>query len=153
MKDWFYIPSKKKKFIAVLNLVVSISLLVVITVLTKTEFILPPFLATAATKYPDPDWRRFRSFSVIVSYLLSATIAVIFVFFSLTTLLFCVIASFLSFIIEVLINVEHPPSILASFLGVLQKVSSTYLIHPVLTGVIVVEGINYLLTKYVEPRL
>lgn len=39
MKDWFYIPSKKKKLIAVLNLVISISLLVVITVLTKTEFI------------------------------------------------------------------------------------------------------------------
>ncbi|ARM74785.1 HPP family protein [Acidianus manzaensis] len=148
-----YFPSKKKKIISIINLIISISLLVAITVYTRTEFILPPFLATAATKYPDPEWRRYRSYNILISYLLSGAIAVIFCLFGLYGLTFGVLASFISFIIEVVVNIEHPPSILASLLGVLEKVNPLYLIHPILSGVIVVEGINYLLTKYVEPKI
>jgi len=145
--------TNKKKIISILNLVISISLLVSVTVITHTEFILPPFLATAAIKYPDPDWRMYRSMPILISYLISAVIAVLFVLFSLQGLVFAILASFLSFIIEVIINIEHPPSILASLLGVLEKVSPLHIIHPVLTGVLIEEGVNYLLTKYVEPKL
>ena len=145
--------TNKKKIVAILNLVISISLLTFITIITHTEFILPPFLATAATKYPDPDWRMHRSMPILISYLISAVVAVLFVLFSLYGLIFAVLASFISFIIEVAINIEHPPSILAALLGVLEKVSPLYIIHPVLTGVLIEEGVNYLLTRYVEPKL
>ncbi|WP_369611325.1 HPP family protein [Sulfurisphaera javensis] len=146
-------PSRKKKTIAILNLIISISLLFIVTVLTHTEYILPPFLATAATKYPDPDWREYRSFPIMISYLISSVIGVLFVLLSLTGLLMAMISAFVSFIIEVLINIEHPPSILASFLAVLEKVSPLFILHPVLTGVIIVEGVNYLLTRYIEPLI
>jgi len=132
---------------------ISISLLASLTVITHIEFILPPFLATAATKYPDPDWRMHRSVPILISYLISAVIAVLFVLFSFHDLVFAVLASFISFIIEVAVNIEHTPSLLATFLGVLEKVSPLYVLHPVLTGVLIEEGINYLLTRYVEPKL
>lgn len=66
------------KLIAVLNLAVSSFLLVYITYLTHTEFILPPFLATATTKFPDPAWRFHRSVTIITSYVLAAIISVLF---------------------------------------------------------------------------
>ena len=144
---------KAKKVTAAINLITSISVLVFITVITKTTFILPPFLATAATKYPDPDWRRPRSFSVLISYMICATVGVIFSLLHLYGLVFATIASFISFIIMITIDVEHPPAVLATFLGVLEKVTPFYLLHPVLTGVIVVEGVNYLVTRYLEPRI
>jgi len=145
--------TNKKKIISILNLVISISLLVSLTVITHTEFILPPFLATAATEYPDPDWRMYRSMPILISYLISAVIAVLFVLFSFHGLVYAVLASFISFIIEVVVKIEHTPSLLATFLGVLEKVSPLYIIHPVLTGVLIEEGVNYLLTRYVEPKL
>ncbi len=148
-----YFPSKRKKIIAVLNLVISISILVTVTVLTKTEFILPPFLATAATKYPDPDWRMHRSIIIMVSYVICSAIGLAFSLLDLSGIVMATIASFVSFSICVVINVEHPPAVLATFLGVLERVKVLYIIHPIVTGVIIVEGIDYLLTKYVEPRI
>ena len=146
-------PSKKKKVVSVINLVTSISILVVITSLTRTEFILPPFLATAATKYPDPDWRRPRSFSIIASYVICSLIGVAFSLFHLYGLVFASVAAFLSFTICVVIDIEHPPAILATFLGVLEKVGPLYILHPVLTGVVVIEGVNYIMSKYGEQKL
>ncbi|MBB5253644.1 HPP family protein [Sulfurisphaera ohwakuensis] len=143
----------KKKVISIVNLITSMSLLTFVTIITHTEFILPPFLATAATKYPDPDWRRIRFFNIVFSYLISSVIAVLFIYFNLTGLVMALLASFVSFIMEVIINIEHPPSILACFLGVLEKVKFIYILHPVLSGVIIEESVNYILTKYVEPKL
>ncbi|AHC52224.1 hypothetical protein SUSAZ_10185 [Sulfolobus acidocaldarius SUSAZ] len=148
-----YFPSKQKKIVAILNLIISISALVAITVITNTEYILPPLLATAATKYPDPDWRMHRSIVILFSYVLCGIIGVVFSLFNLYGIVMATIASFIAFIISVSINVEHPPAILASFLGVLEKVNPLYIIHPIITGVIVIEGLNYLLTKYVEPKI
>lgn len=145
-------PLLKKKITTLLNLVISITLLLEITLLTHTEFILPPFLATAATKYPDPDWKMNRSYSIIASYILSGTMAVIFVSFGLTNLVMAIIGSFVTFIIEILFNIEHPPSILSTFLGILEKVGPLYLLHPVLSGVVLIEGVNYLISKYLESR-
>ncbi|TRM83464.1 HPP family protein, partial [Sulfolobus sp. A20-N-F6] len=34
-----------------------------------------------------------------------------------------------------------------------EKVKLFYILHPVLTGVIVIEGVNYLLVRYLEPKL
>lgn len=143
----------KKKIASLLNLVISISILVVITVITHTEFVLPPFLATATTKYPDPDWRKSRSYNVIVSYLLAGTVAVIFSLINLTGITMGVIGAFIAFALEIIINIEHPPSILATFLGILQKVNPFYLLHPILSGILVVEAVNYLMTRYLEPIL
>ncbi|BFI75596.1 HPP family protein [Sulfurisphaera ohwakuensis] len=143
----------KKKVISIVNLITSMSLLIFVTIITHTEFILPPFLATAATKYPDPDWRRIRFFNIVFSYLISSIIAVLFVYLDLTGLVMALLASFVSFITEVIINIEHPPSILACLLGVLEKVKFIYILHPVLSGVIIEESVNYILTKYVEPKL
>ncbi|BCU67922.1 HPP family protein [Sulfolobales archaeon HS-7] len=144
----------RKKALAILNLIISISILLILTILTNTEFILPPFLATSATKYPDPDWRRTRSIVIVVSYVICAVVAVCFSLFStllnLNSLLIATLASFVSFTITSLLDFEHPPAILATFLGVIEKVKLLYVIHPVLTGVIVVEGCNYLLSKYLE---
>lgn len=148
-----YFPSRKKKIIAILNLIISISILVSITVITNTEFILPPFLATAATKYPDPDWRMHRSIIILFSYIICGLVGLTFSLFYLHGIIMATIASFIAFIICVLINIEHPPAILATFLGVLERVNALYIIHPIITGVIIVEGINYLLTKYVEPMI
>ncbi len=146
-------PSKRKKAIAFLNLVVAISVLVAVTLVTNTEFILPPFLATAATKYPDPDWRMYRSTAILLSYLLCGAIAVVFSAFGLHGILMATVASFVAFGVSVGLNVEHPPAILAAFLGVLERVGPLYIVHPVVTGVITIEGVNYLLTKYVEPKI
>jgi len=148
-----YFPSKKKKLVAILNLIISISILVAITIITNTEFILPPFLATAATKYPDPDWRMHRSIIILFSYTICGLVGLIFSLFHLYGIIMATIASFIAFSICVLINIEHPPAILATLLGVLERVNVLYIIHPIITGVIIVEGINYLLTKYVEPRI
>ncbi len=139
--------SKKKKISAILNLVISISILLILTIYTKTTFILPPFLATAATKYPDPDWRLHRSIVIIMAYLLSGAIAVIFVLVGLYGIIFAIIASFISYMLQILSNIEHPPSILATFLGVLERVNPLFILHPVLSGIIIVEGVNYLLSK------
>lgn len=110
-------------------------------------------MATSATKYPDPDWRRWRSYPIIFSYILSGIIAVIFVTLGLKGLIIAILGSFIAFIIEVIINIEHPPSILATFLGILEKQKFIYLFHPILTEVIIIEGTNYLITKYIEPKL
>ncbi len=146
-------PSKKKRIASIINLVVSISLLLIITVLTRTEFILPPFIATAATKYPDPDWRRPRSFNVILSYLVCGAIGECLSLLGLYTLTFAVIAVFLAFAISVLIQIEHPPALLATFLGVIDKAGVIYLLHPILSGVVIIEGVNFLVTRYIEPSL
>ncbi|BBG23127.1 hypothetical protein IC006_0411 [Sulfuracidifex tepidarius] len=151
--DMMQFPSKKKKAASVLNLVISISVLVAVTVTTKTEFILPPFLATAATKYPDPDWRMNRSVVILFSYVLCSVIGLAFSLLGLHGIIMASIASFISFSLCVLMNIEHPPAVLATFLGVLERVHLFYIVHPIITGVIIVEGVNYLLTKYVEPRL
>ncbi|QIW22982.1 HPP family protein [Sulfolobus sp. S-194] len=143
----------KKKVISIVNLITSMSLLTFVTIITHTEFILPPFLATAATKYPDPDWRRIRFFTIVFSYLISSVVAILFVYIGFTGLVMALLASFVSFITEVITNIEHPPSILACFLGVLEKVKIIYILHPVLSGVIIEESVNYILTKYVEPKL
>ncbi|MCI2413991.1 MAG: HPP family protein [Candidatus Aramenus sp.] len=148
-----FLPSKKKKLLAVLNLMISISILVAITVETRTSFILPPFLATAATKYPDPDWRSCRTRIIFASYLLCGAIGVAFSYLGLYSVVMASLASSLAFALCVIINVEHPPAILATFIGVLERQKAFYLLHPVLSGVIVVEGVNYLLSKYLEPKL
>ncbi len=145
-------PSKRK-IVSLLNLVISISVLVAVTVLTNTEFILPPFLATAATKYPDPDWRRARSFVVLSSYIICSAVAIAFSLLGLQGIVVATIASFISFSVVTLLNIEHPPALLATFLGVLERVKVIYIIHPIITGVVIVEGVNYFLTKYVEPRI
>ena len=142
-----------RKLTAVLTLVISIGILTAITIITNTEFILPPFLATAATKYPDPDWNRHRSLVILTSYLLSGAVGVAFSLLHLYGLILAVVASFASFIIMVIINIEHPPAVLATFLGILRRVGPTYLLHPIMTGVLIIEGINYLITRYVEPKL
>ncbi|TRM76658.1 HPP family protein [Sulfolobus sp. E5] len=142
-----------KKIVSVLNLIISISLLVLITIITRTEFILPPFIATASTKYADPDWKMNRNLTVLSSYLLCSVIAVLFSLFNLSSIVYATLASFLSFLVEVVLNIEHPPSLLVTFLGVLEKVKLFYILHPILTGVIVIEGVNYLLVRYLEPKL
>ncbi len=138
--------AKKYKVFAFINLVISISIVTILSVETHVEFILPPFLATAGTKLPDPAWRLQRSLVVIFSYILSATIAVIFVFIG-SGIFIAVFASMISYGIELLLNIEHPPSILATFLGVLEKVSPLYILHPVLAGIITIEGINFMISK------
>ncbi|NON62817.1 HPP family protein [Acidianus sp. DSM 29099] len=138
---------------ALLNLIISILFLTWITIITKTAFILPPFLATAATKYPDPDWRLHRSIIILTSYIVSATIGIIFSFFGLAGIFFAVVGSILSFLIQISFDIEHPPSILATFLGVLEKVKFFFLIHPIISGVIIIETVNYLFTRFLEPKL
>jgi hypothetical protein len=64
----------KYKLFAFLNLAISITIVTFASIETHVAFILPPFLATAATKLPDPAW-KFQ----ISSYLLSASIGIIFV--------------------------------------------------------------------------
>lgn len=69
---------RKYKLFAFLNLSISITVITIASVDTHVAFILPPFLATAATKLPDPAWKFQRSLVVISSYLLSATIGLCF---------------------------------------------------------------------------
>jgi len=141
-------PVGKHKLLAFLNLMVSTTLVALITVETHVAFILPPFIATAATKIPDPAWRLHRSIVVITSYLLSATVGVVFVLLHLDQgILMAVLASTLAYGIELILNIEHPPSVLATFLGILERASPTYILHPVLAGIAVIEGVNYLLSR------
>jgi len=85
---------------------------------------------------------------VITSYLLSATVGVVFVLLHLDQgILMAVLASTLAYGIELILNIEHPPSVLATFLGILERASPTYILHPVLAGIVVIEGVNYLLSR------
>ncbi|MFP3065309.1 MAG: hypothetical protein RXR59_07220 [Sulfolobus sp.] len=61
-----------------------------------------------------------------------------------------VLAAIIAFGIELLLDIEHPPSILAAFLGVLERVSPLYILHPVLAGVLIIEGVNFLLSKMIK---
>ena len=142
--------AKKYKVFAFLNLVIAISIVTILSVETHVAFILPPFLATAATKLPDPAWKFQRSLVIISSYLLSAVIAVTFVALIGSGIFIAVIASIISYGIELILNIEHPPSILATFLGVLEKVSPFYVLHPVFAGVVTIEGINFALSKLMK---
>ncbi|MDT7876617.1 MAG: HPP family protein [Sulfolobaceae archaeon] len=141
--------NKKPKLLAFLNLVISISIITIASIETHVTFILPPFLATASTKFPDPEWRFRRSIVIILSYLISAIIAVLFVFLG-SKIMIAVLAAIIAFGIELLLDIEHPPSILAAFLGVLERVSPLYILHPVLAGVLIIEGVNFLLSKMIK---
>lgn len=140
---------RKYKLFAFLNLSISITVITIASVDTHVAFILPPFLATAATKLPDPAWKFQRSLVVISSYLLSATIGIIFALFS-SSIFIAVLASIIAYGIELILNIEHPPSILATFLGVLERVSPIYILHPVLVGVLTIEGINYVISRIMK---
>ncbi|WP_373468712.1 HPP family protein [Acidianus infernus] len=137
---------RKYKLFAFLNLSISITVITIASVNTHVTFILPPFLATAATKLPDPAWKFQRSLVVISSYLLSATIGIIFALFS-SSIFIAVLASIIAYGIELILNIEHPPSI---FLGVLERVSPIYILHPVLVGVLTIEGINYVISRIMK---
>ncbi|MUM65761.1 HPP family protein [Acidianus infernus] len=140
---------RKYKLFAFLNLSISVTVITIASVDTHVAFILPPFLATAATKLPDPAWKFQRSLVVISSYLLSATIGIIFALFS-SSIFIAVLASIIAYGIELILNIEHPPSILATFLGVLERVSPIYILHPVLVGVLTIEGINYVISRIMK---
>ncbi|MCY0882387.1 MAG: HPP family protein [Acidianus infernus] len=140
---------RKYKLFAFLNLSISITVITIASVNTHVTFILPPFLATAATKLPDPAWKFQRSLVVISSYLLSATIGIIFALFS-SSIFIAVLASIIAYGIELILNIEHPPSILATFLGVLERVSPIYILRPVLVGVLTIEGINYVISRIMK---
>lgn len=140
---------RKYKLFAFLNLSISTIVVTIASVETHVAFILPPFLATAATKLPDPAWKFQRSLVVISSYLLSATLGVIFVFLG-SSIFIAVLASIIAYGIELLLDIEHPPSILATFLGVLERVSPIYILHPVLVGVLTIEGINYVISRIMK---
>ena len=116
---------------------------------TRTTFVLPPLLATAATKYGDPEWRFRRSISVFVSYIISAIIAIMFTGLGLVSMSFALLGSLVSLSITSLLSVEHPPSILATFLGIMERASPIYILHPVATGIAIVELTNYGATKLI----
>jgi len=140
---------RKYKLFAFLNLGISITIVTFASIETHVAFILPPFLATAATKLPDPAWKFQRSLVIISSYLLSASIGVIFVLLG-SGIFIAVLASIIAYGIELILNIEHPPSILATFLGVLERVSPIYILHPVLVGVLTIKGINYLISRMMK---
>jgi hypothetical protein len=52
--------------------------------------------------------------------------------------------------IELIGNIEHSPSLLATFLGVISKVDVIYIIHPVLIGILLEEFINFVITKSLD---
>ncbi|MFP3164104.1 MAG: HPP family protein [Acidianus hospitalis] len=139
----------KYKLFAFLNLAISITIVTFASIETHVAFILPPFLATAATKLPDPAWKFQRSLVIISSYLLSASIGIIFVLLG-SGIFISVLASIIAYGIELILNIEHPPSILATFLGVLKRVSPIYILHPVLVGVLTIEGINYVISRIMK---
>ncbi|PVU75278.1 HPP family protein [Acidianus hospitalis] len=140
---------RKYKLFAFLNLAISITIVTFASIETHVTFILPPFLATAATKLPDPAWKFQRSLVIISSYLLSASIGIIFVLLG-SGIFIAVLASIIAYGIELILNIEHPPSILATFLGVLERVSPIYILHPVLVGVLTIEGINYVISRIMK---
>jgi len=139
-----------KKRLALLNASITLFILFIFTILNAYRIYTPPFIATAATKYPDPDWRFNRSLSIVSSYITAAIIAVIFSFIGLTNLLFAIIASLITLTIELIGNIEHPPSLLTTFLGVISKVDVIYIIHPVLIGILLEEFINFVITKSLD---
>jgi hypothetical protein len=134
---------------AILTLGLSVLFLFLITFITRTTFVLPPLLATAATKYRDPEWRFSRSISVIVAYTVSGAIAVGLVELGASGTGLALLGSLTSFIIISALGVDHPPSILATFLGILERAGPLYIVHPVLTGAVIVETINYGITKVI----
>ncbi|QGR19737.1 HPP family protein [Stygiolobus azoricus] len=143
---------RKYKLFAFLNLSISILVITIASVETHVSFILPPFLATAATKLPDPAWKFQRSLVVISSYLLSASVGVIFVPLG-SSIFIAVLASIIAYGIELLLDIEHPLSILATFLGVLERVSPIYILHPVIVGVLTIEGINYMISRIMKVSM
>ncbi|AEE94688.1 conserved hypothetical protein [Acidianus hospitalis W1] len=140
---------RKYKLFAFLNLAISITIVTFASIETHIAFILPPFLATSATKLPDLAWKFQRSLVIVSSYLLSASIGIIFVLLG-SGIFIAVLASIIAYDIELILNIEHPPSILATFLGVLKRVSPIYILHPVLVGVLTIEGINYVISRIMK---
>ena len=139
-----YFNFSKIKFVSLIELITSISILLLISVLLHEEYILPPFLATASTKYADKDWKINKQTTIVFSYLFAGIVAVIFSLF-VYGIFYATIASFVCYLIELVLNIKHPPSLLVTFIGVLDHVKFTYIIKPVLIGIFIIEGISYIL--------
>ncbi|BBD72170.1 HPP family protein [Sulfodiicoccus acidiphilus] len=138
---------ERTKLVSGVNLVVTLAALVALTVETRTTFILPPFIATAATKFEDPQWRFNRTISVVSSYVLSGVLAVVTVAIGGRGILWASVVTAVAWILMILADLEHSPALLAAFLGVLERVGPLYVLHPVLVGCLLEESIHFVTTK------